>query len=379
MILALQGLITWTPLGLPAFLFVITLVVFFHELGHFLIARACGVKVDIFSVGFGREIVGFNDRSGTRWRISWIPVGGYVKFAGDINAASMPDAEAAARLSPAERKHVLFFKPLWQRAAVAAAGPMANFVLAIVLFTGLNLYSGHNVLAPVVGGVVKDSPAAVAGIQTGDRITAIDGNAISDFEQLPEIVSVSGGRNLAVTLSRAGQIMTVHVAPHMMRTRDILGDMSDTMVIGVRQSTRASDWSHQSYGFFGAAGAASTESWDIAKTTVQGIAQMVRGYASADQFRGPLGIAKMTRQVATFGFLALLNLAAVLSVSIGLANLFPIPLLDGGHLLYYGCEAVLGRPLGERAQDVGFRLGLVLVLGLMLLTTWNDLVRLNLF
>ena len=253
---ALQNLIAWTPLGLPAFLFVITLVVFFHELGHFLVARACGVKVDVFSIGFGKEIVGFNDKSGTRWKLSWIPVGGYVKFAGDANAASMPDAQAAAAMSDADRSKVLFFKPLWQRALVAAAGPAANFLLAIVLFTGLNLHTGHIVRAPVIGDVVQDSAA---------------------------------------------------------------------------------------------------------------------------QFRGPLGIAKMTRQVAVFGFLALLNLAAVLSVSIGLANLFPIPLLDGGHLLYYACEAVLGRPLGERAQDVGFRLGLVLVLGLMLLTTWNDLVRLNLF
>ncbi len=379
MLSALQGLISWTPLGLPAFLFVITVVVFFHELGHFLVARACGVKVDIFSIGFGPEIVGFNDRSGTRWRLSWVPVGGYVKFAGDANAASMPDAEAAAKLTPAERRHTLFFKPLWQRASVAAAGPLANFLLAIALFTGLNLNNGHNVLAPVVGGVVKDSPAAAAGILPGDRITAVDGAAISDFEQLPEIVSVSGGRNLAIVLDRAGKIITVHVLPHMMLTRDVLGDMGDSMVIGVRQSTRMSDWTHQSYGLSGAFGAAANESWDITRTTIQGIAQMVRGYASADQFRGPLGIMKMTRQVAVFGFLALLNLAAVLSVSIGLANLFPIPLLDGGHLLYYGCEAVLGRPLGERAQDVGFRLGLVLVLGLMLLTTWNDLVRLNLF
>jgi regulator of sigma E protease len=379
MLNALQGLIDWTPLGLPAFLFVITVVVFFHELGHFLVARACGVKVDVFSVGFGPEIAGVTDRSGTRWRVSWIPVGGYVKFAGDANATSMPDAEAARAVPAAERNRTLFFKPLWQRASVAAAGPVANFILAIILFTGLNLHNGHNVLAPVVGTVVKDSPAAAAGIKPGDLITGVDGTAISDFEQLPEIVAVSGGHNLAITVKRAGEILTVHVTPRMMRTRDLLGDMGDTMVIGVRQSTNLSDWSHRSYNLPGAFGAAASESWAIAKTTVQGIAQMVRGYASPDQFRGPLGIMKMTRQVAVYGFLALLNLTAVLSVSIGLANLFPIPVLDGGHLLYYACEAVLGRPLGERAQDVGFRLGLVLVLGLMLLTTWNDLVRLNLF
>jgi regulator of sigma E protease len=376
---ALQGLISWTPLGLPAFLFVITLVVFIHELGHFAVARACGVKVDIFSIGFGKEIIGRTDRTGTRWRISWIPVGGYVKFAGDANAASMPDAKAAAEMPSAEREHTLFFKPLWQRAAVAAAGPVFNFILAIVLMTGLNLYTGHNVLTPVIGDVVKGSPAAAAGIRAGDRVTAIDGTRIEDFEQLPQIISVSGGHILNIDLIRAGKPLTVQVTPQPTKIRDVLGDMSTSMVIGVHQSTNLANWSHHPYGPIGAFDASVSRCWDIASTTVQGIVQMVRGYASPDQMRGVVGIASMTRTVATYGFLALLNLTAVLSVSIGLANLFPIPLLDGGHLLYYGCEAVLGRPLGERAQDVGFRLGLVLVLGLMLLTTWNDLVRLNLF
>jgi regulator of sigma E protease len=378
MLHALQNLIAWTPLGLPAFLFVITLVVFFHELGHFLVARSFGVKVDVFSVGFGKEIVGRTDRHGTRWRISWIPVGGYVKFAGDADAASTPDREAASRMTAREREHVLFFKPLYQRALVSVAGPVANFVLAIVLLTGLNLYTGHTVLAPIIGDVVKGSAAEAAGIKPGDRVTAIDGTAITDFQQLPEIIAVSGGHTLTMDLVRAGQPLSLKVMPRIMRMRDSLGDMGNSVVIGVHPSATAAV-TRQTYGPVGAFGAACSETWDIMHTTVQGIVQMVRGYASPDQFRGPLGIMKMTRQVAVFGFLALLNLVAILSVSIGLANLFPIPLLDGGHLLYYGCEAVLGRPLGERAQDVGFRLGLVLVLGLMLLTTWNDLARLNLF
>jgi regulator of sigma E protease len=375
---AIRNLIAWTPLGLPAFLFVITVVVFFHELGHFLVARACGVKVDVFSVGFGKEIFGWNDNRGTRWKVSWIPVGGYVKFSGDANAASAPDHAAAARMSQAERDQTLTFKPLWQRAAVAAAGPVANFILAIVLFTGLIFYSGHTVLAPVVGDVVKGSAAEAAGIKTGDRVTAIDGTRITDFEQMPQIIAVSGGRTLAVDLKRGDETLTIHVMPREARIRDVLGDMGTTYVIGVRPSPKASVTTEY-YSLPAAFVAANVQTWTIMRTTVQGIAQMVRGYASADQFRGPLGIAKMTRQVAVFGFMALLQLVAVLSVSIGLANLFPIPLLDGGHLLYYAREAVLGRPLGERAQDVGFRLGLVLVLGLVLLTTWNDLARLNLF
>ena len=375
---ALRNLIAWTPLGLPAFLFVITVVVFFHELGHFLVARACGVKVDVFSVGFGREIFGWTDTLGTRWKVSWLPVGGYVKFSGDANAASIPDPEAAARMSEAERARTLVFKPLWQRAAVAAAGPLANFVLAILLFTGLIFFSGHTVLAPIIGDVVKGSAAEVAGIKAGDRVTAIDGTRITDFEQMPQIIAVSGGRNLSIDLVRDGRPLNIHVTPRPTRMRDVLGDMGTNVVIGVHPSPKA-PITTEYYSLPGAFGAAVSETWDIMHTTVQGIAQMVRGHASADQLRGPLGIAKMTRQVAVFGFMALLQLVAVLSVSIGLANLFPIPLLDGGHLLYYACEAVLGRPLDERAQDVGFRLGLVLVLGLVLLTTWNDLARLNLF
>jgi regulator of sigma E protease len=378
MIDAIRSLMAWTPLGLPAFLFVITVVVFFHELGHFLVARACGVKVDVFSVGFGKEIFGWNDKSGTRWKVSWLPIGGYVKFAGDANAASAPDHAAAARMNTTERAQTLAFKPLWQRAVVAAAGPFANFILAILLFTGLIFHNGHTVLAPIVGDVVKGSAAETAGIRAGDRVTAIDDAKITDFEQMPQIIAVSGGRNLKIDLLRAGQPLSIHVTPRATRMRDVLGDMGTNVVIGVHPSSTA-PVTTEYYSLPAAFGAANVETWNIMRTTVQGISQMVRGYASADQFRGPLGIAKMTRQVAAFGFMALLQLVAVLSVSIGLANLFPIPLLDGGHLLYYACEAVLGRPLGERAQDVGFRLGLVLVLGLVLLTTWNDLARLNLF
>lgn len=375
---ALHGLVTWTPLGLPAFLFVITLVVFVHEMGHFLMARAFGVKVDVFSVGFGREIVGRTDKSGTRWKLSWIPVGGYVKFAGDADAASTPDRKAEAAMTPAERAQTLACKPVGQRALVAAAGPLANFVLAIVLLTGLIFYSGHTVIAPVIGDVVKGSAAEAAGILPGDRVTQVGDTAITDFLQLKEVIALSGGETLELGLARGGHPLTVWVTPRTVRMPDEMGDMGDSLVIGVRPP-RNPVITTEYYSPLGALGAACTRSFDIVKTTLTGIAQMVRGKASPDQFRGPLGIAKMTRQVAVFGFLPLLNLAAILSVSIGLANLFPIPLLDGGHLLYYGCEAVLGRPLGERVQDVGFRLGLVLVLGLMLLTTWNDLVRLNLF
>jgi regulator of sigma E protease len=375
---AIRNLIAWTPMGLPAFLFVITLVVFFHELGHFLVARYFGVTVEVFSVGFGKEIFGWNDKYGTRWKVSWLPIGGYVKFAGDADAASRPDHAAAQSMTAEQRKGALLLKPLHQRAWVAASGPLANFILAIVILTGLFLYSGHTMIAPVIGEVTKDSPAAAAGIRAGDRVTRIDGTEITDFQQLPEIISVNGGSPLAMGIHRAGQDLTIWLTPRLMKTRDMLGNDTSQMVIGVRPDTHV-PVTHERYGPVGAFAAACSETWSIIKNTILGIGQMIGGHASTDQLRGPAGIAQMTKQVAEFGFLPLLNLVAILSVSIGLANLFPIPLLDGGHLLYYGCEAVLGRPLGARAQDVGFRLGLVLVLGLMLLTTWNDLVRLNLF
>jgi regulator of sigma E protease len=378
MLSALHGLALWTPLGLPAYLFVITIVVFFHELGHFAMARAFGVKVDVFSIGFGREIVGWTAKSGTRWKISLIPFGGYVKFAGDANAASVPDREAAEQMPVAQRGGVLFFKPLYQRALVAAAGPVANFILAIVLFTGLLLHDGRTVMAPVIGSVTKGSAAAAAGIRPGDRILRIGDTRIDDFQQMSEIIGLSGGQKLSIDLERGGHDFTVQLAPRNTRARDMLGEMEDRLMIGVGSPAKPT-LTTVHYGLPGAFVAACGMTWDILSGTLEGVGEMLRGEVSVSQLHGPVGIADMTQKIAVLGFMALLNLAAVLSVSIGLVNLFPIPLLDGGHLLYYGCEAVLGRPLGERAQDVGFRLGLALVLGLVILVTWNDLIRLNLF
>jgi regulator of sigma E protease len=371
-------LAVWAPLGLPAFLFYITVVVFVHEMGHFLMARFFGARIDIFSIGFGPEIFGWKDKRGTRWRVSWLPIGGYVKFAGDADAASTPDRAAAQRMSAAEREGVMAFRPVYQRALVAVAGPFANFVLAVLLFTGIFMVAGHTVQAPIIGKVFADSPAQLAGLRSGDRVVRLDGVAIDDFDQLPEIVGLSGGKMLDMQVSRDGQIVQVTVTPHLTQTRDVFGDGEKRMTIGVTSDPKA-PLITTNYNPVQAFGAACTRTGDIVRLSLKGIGQLVTGRASLEQLRGPVGIAQITRKVALFGLLPFISLVAVLSVSIGLINLFPIPLLDGGHLLYYACEAVLGRPLGERAQDVGFRLGLVLVLGLMLLATWNDLARLNLF
>jgi regulator of sigma E protease len=379
MIDALRGLIDWAPLGLPAFLFVITVVVFFHELGHFSVARYFGVKVETFSIGFGPEIVGWTDKKGTRWKISWIPLGGYVKFWGDADAASRPDRESEKKMTEKERSESLLGKPVFQRIAISAAGPFANFVLAIVIFTALFLAFGRLSIPPVVGKVLPGGAAQDAGIKPGDIIRAINGVPIDDFQQLPEIVSVSAGESLAVTLTRNGQSLLVHVTPRIMRLPDALGDISNTPALGIQLSNKVKPV-HVSLNPLQAFGAGCAQTWDILAANLKGFRQMLLGRVDTAQMTGTLGMARASQKVAQQGLLALISLAAIISVSLGLVNLFPIPVLDGGHLLYYGCEAVLGRPLGERVQEAGFRLGLVLIVGLVVFSVWNDMVHhLNLF
>lgn len=377
MVNSLQQMAAWAPLGLPSFLFVITLVIFFHELGHFTVARWFGVKVDAFSIGFGPPIFGWTDRKGTHWKISWIPLGGYVKFYGDLDAASVPDREHMEKMSAAERADAFPFKPLYQRVLVVAAGPVANFILAITIFALTFMLVGRQVVSPVVDTVAPNSPAAIAGIQVGDVINSINGEPISSFADLQKTVSLSGGQQLSITVRRNGVLRTVRATPRPTDTVDQFGDKHREAKLGIGNKLGKSEVTVVHYGSVEAVQAACSEVWDIVTTTFKYLGQMFTGHQDPGQLSGPVGIARISGQVATLGFLALINLAALISVSIGLVNLFPIPVLDGGHLLYYGCEAVLGRPLGERAQDVGFRLGLAFVLGLMLFATWNDLIRLN--
>lgn len=376
---ALHDFLAWLPSGAPAYIFLITVVVFFHELGHFLVARWCGVSVETFSIGFGPEIVGWNDRRGTRWKISWIPFGGYVKFLGDIGAASTPDRELLESLPEDERAGAFPLKPLWQRAAIVAAGPFANFILAIVIFSAMFMIFGQSYNKPVVDGVVPGSPAAIAGIQKGDLIRSINGSAINDFSEIKQIVTLNTGEALAIGLERQGHMLTVMAKPKMTTLNDPFGGKNRMMGLGITNIVKPDRITRVHFGPVQAVDAACEQTWLIVKSTFVYMWQMSTGYADTSQLRGPIGVASVSQKVASISFVALITLAALMSVSIGLINLFPIPLLDGGHLLYYGFEAVLGRPLGVRAQDVGFRLGLAAVLGLMVLVTWNDLVRLDLF
>jgi len=359
------------------FLFVLTIVVFFHELGHFIVARWCGVKVKTFSVGFGPELIGFNDRKGTRWRISAIPLGGYVRFLGDDGEASAPDRAALDAMPPAERAQTFAAKPVWARAAIVAAGPIANFVLAIVIFTVIFASFGQQTVAPRIDGVVADSAAEKAGLKPGDVVVSIDGGAIDSFSDLQRIVSFAAGQPLSIVVRRGDGNLTVNATPELKDVTDTFGNKQKVGVLGISRSPKPADVVTVRYSLPAAALMGLRETWFITDHTVSYLAGVIARRQSADQLGGPIRVAEVSAQVATLGIVALINLAGILSVSIGLINLVPIPMLDGGHLLYFAAEAVRGRPLSERVQDIGFRLGLAAVLMLMIFATWNDIIHLS--
>ncbi len=359
------------------FLFVLTIVVFFHELGHFLVARWCGVTVTAFSVGFGPELFGWSDRKGTRWKLCAVPLGGYVKFAGDENAASVPDRDAVKSMSEEERKGAFVGKSVGQRAAVVAAGPIANFILAIVIFAALFGFMGRAEIAPRVDAVQPGSAAELAGMMPGDMILSIDGSAITTFSDLQRAVSVSADIELNVTLDRAGEVVALKVTPERREVTDPFGNVQKVGVLGVQRSPKPEDIVVRTYGPIEALSEGVKETWYVVERTGGYIGGIVAGRESADQLGGPIRVAQISGQVATLGFAALINLTAILSVSIGLLNLMPIPMLDGGHLLFYAAEAIRGRPLSERVQDFGFRIGIGIVLLLMVFATWNDVMHLS--
>jgi regulator of sigma E protease len=364
----------WNVLAvLLPFLFVLTVVVFIHELGHFLVARWCGVKVRAFSIGFGKEIYGFDDRYGTRWRFAWIPLGGYVKFLDDENSASAPSKAILEQLTPAEREGAFQTKPLAARAAIVSAGPIANFLLAIVIFAVTFTFVGVHVTAPRVDELVADGAAVAAGFKAGDLIVSIDGQPIETFADMQRIVSGSADRQLTFEVNRAGRIHTLQVTPARREISDRFGNKLRVGVIGIKRNATSQEWEYKRYGPIQSIGLGVRETYFIVSRTLSYLNDVIMGRESADQLGGPIRIAEVSGQVASVGFVPLLNLTAVLSVSIGLINLFPIPLLDGGHLLFYLIEAIRRRPLSERTQEIGFRIGLAVVLMLMMFATWNDL------
>ena len=358
------------------FIFVLSLVVFFHELGHFLVGRWCGVRVDAFSLGFGPELFGFYDRHGTRWRFAALPLGGYVKFHGDANGASMVDAKAAANMPEAERAVSFFAQKVWKRAAIVVAGPLANFILAIVIFSGIFYVNGRNILLPVVDGVTAGSAAEGAGFQPGDLIVAIGDEKINSFEDMQRIVQVSSDQALTFIVDRQGKELMLIATP---RRREIATPLGTTRVgvLGIESRGKPENWHLQHYSAAESVHLAVNETWYVVTRTGAYVRGLVTGRESAEQMSGVIGIAQASGEMAKIGLAALLNLAAILSISVGILNLLPIPLLDGGHLFYYAVEAVQGRAMNERAQAFGFKIGLTLVAALMIFATYNDILRLT--
>ena len=358
------------------FLFVLTIVVFFHELGHFLIARWAGVKVLTFSVGFGPELAGFNDRHGTRWKISAVPLGGYVKFFGDDSEASTPSSETLDKMTEEERAGCFHHKSVGRRAAIVAAGPIANFLLAVVIFAGMALYFGKPSSIPRVDAIQPDSVAASAGFKVGDVVVSIDGRAIESFADMQRIVSTSAGSQLVFRLKRDSALVTLNATPALKEVKDLFGNNHRVGQLGIQYSARPEDPRSSPVGFLESLKIGVEQVGFIITSTFKFIGSLFVGVGNSEDVGGPLRIAQLSGQAASLGFQFVLQLCAALSVSIGLLNLFPVPLLDGGHLLFYAVEAVRGRPLSPRAQEMGFRIGLGLVLMLMVFATYNDILHL---
>lgn len=354
------------------FLVILTVLVFVHEMGHYWVARRCGVRVEVFSIGFGREIFGWTDSAGTRWKFSLIPLGGYVKMFGDSNVASAGSG-TAAEMTPEEREVSFLHKRLGQRSAIVFAGPFANYLFAIVVLTGLFTIYGQPFTPAVVGAVQPRSAAAEAGVMPGDRIIGIDGTRIERFEDVRQIVSMSPEVTMTIVVERDGAEVSLRATPKRTVLTDNFGNQHEIGLLGVtrrgvefvRHDPLTAVWRSVK------------ETESITRATFKAIGQMFAGTRATKELGGPLRIAQMSGQMAQGGLYTFLWFMGVLSLHLCLINLFPVPMLDGGHLLFYAFEAIRGKPLGERAQEYGFRIGLALVLTLMLFVTWNDLVHLK--
>jgi len=355
------------------FLLILTVVVFIHEAGHFMVARWNGVKVDVFSIGFGPEVWGWTDvKTGTRWRLSLIPLGGYVKFFGDADASSTISDE---RAMTEEEKAVAFqHKRVGQRAAVVFAGPAANFVFAILGLAVMFMVLGQPVTQPVVGSVHPGTAAEAAGMVAGDRILAINGQPVTRFQDIQRIVRLDIEHPLEISLDRAGQRIELTATPRVIQRKGMFGDMEKVPVLGI--SNDPASTTIVRHGPVSALGESLHETESMVRSTFIGIGQMINGTRDTDELGGPIRIAKGAGEAAQLGVSSVVFYTILLSLNLGLINLFPIPVLDGGHLLFYGIEAILGRPLGERVQEYGFRIGLFLVLALMVFATRNDIVAL---
>jgi len=362
------------------FLILIMIVVFIHEYGHYYFAKRYGVGITDFSIGFGREIFGWNDKSGTRWKICWLPLGGYVKFFGDRNVFSQNEQqEVIDKYSEEDRNKLFILKPLYQRSLIVAAGPLANFVLAIIIFSIINMFVGKDLTPAVVAEVQADSPAYVAGIQTNDKIISIDNNKVQSILEVSTFISTSTAETIEFTVLRNGEEVIMYVKPNLVSSKDSLGNSIKKRMIGIKLSPFNNEFKKQPLGPSKAIYYSIKEVWFVSVTSLKYLGNMLIGSADSSQLGGPIRIAKITGQVAEYGVVPFLSIMAYISISLGLINLFPIPMLDGGHLMFYFFEKVLGRPLNQKTQEGFFRIGLFLLFSLMFFATYNDLKDLGLF
>ena len=355
------------------FLVVLGIVVFVHEFGHFWIARLSGVRVESFSIGFGHELWGREDKRGTRWKVAWLPLGGYVKMFGDSDPSSARPDEKVKTMTEDEKKVAFYHQPVGKRFAIVAAGPAANYIFAILVLALLFLFNGQPYTPPVVNEVQENSAAMKAGIVPGDRVLSIGGETTDSFEDIKRVIMLNTGTPVDIALERGGARKVIRATPEVVPMTDRFGGEHKMARLGIVSE----GMEFRSLSVPAALQQAVMESWNLTATTLEAVWQMIMGVRNADGLSGPLRIAEMSGKIAQEGTAAFVLFLAHISVSLGLVNLFPIPLLDGSHLVFYAAEKVRSRPLGDRAQEIGAWIGLFLVAMLMLFATWNDLVHLR--
>ena len=362
------------------FLVLILVVVFIHEYGHYYFAKKYGVGVTDFSIGFGKELFGWNDKSGTRWKICWIPLGGYVKFFGDRNVFSQADQEKIInKYNKSDQEKLFVLKPLYQRVLIVAAGPFANFLLAIVIFFSIYTFAGKDFTPAVINEVQKDSPAMVVGLKKDDIILSIDGNKVKSIMEVSKFITMSTNEFIDFTISRSSQELSFKIKPNIVMGEDSLGNKINKRMIGVKLGAYNNQINHKKLGPIKALYYSINEVYFVSISSLKYLGTILTGSGDSSQLGGPIRIAKVTGQVAELGILPFLSIMAYISISLGLINLFPIPLLDGGHLMFYGFEKILGHPLSQKVQEGFFRIGMFLLLSLMFFATFNDLKDLGLF
>jgi len=362
------------------FLILITVVVFIHEYGHYYFAKKYGVGVTDFSIGFGKEIFGWSDKSGTRWKICLLPLGGYVKFFGDRNVFSQAEQqEIINKYSEEDRNKLFILKPLYQRAIIVAAGPMANFVLALIIFFLINIFIGKDMTPAIIDEVQKDSPAYIAGLKKNDKIISVDGKKIESILEVSTFINTSTSEKIDFILLREGTEISIPIVPKLVDTKDYLGNSVKKRIIGIKLFAPGKELQKKRMGPSKAIYYSFKEVWFVSTTSLNYLGKMFVGSADTSQLGGPLRIAKITGQVAEYGIIPFLSIMAYISISLGLINLFPIPMLDGGHLMFYFFEKILGKPLSQKTQEIFFRIGLFLLISLMFFATFNDLREFGIF